>query len=226
MRYSRRSGSAPLPSPPSAAFTLIELLTVIAIIGVLAGILIPVVGLVRNKARASSSISNLRQIFLALSMHADENKEKFPTASGKVDWDYEATSVTDGMSWTQQLSPYINSREFFITPRFERNGSAYFLGANAAYMESKPNASAVVRSRIEFPSQFVLAGETNYPRFSEPDYDKDDYTQNCVNAADGTLLSDGTQAILFADGHVATFKDYDPIKMTFRYDKIGAWQQP
>lgn len=43
-------------------FTLIELLTVIAIIGVLAAILIPVVGSIREKTAAAKSVSNLRQM--------------------------------------------------------------------------------------------------------------------------------------------------------------------
>ncbi|EIP97816.1 prepilin-type N-terminal cleavage/methylation domain-containing protein [Opitutaceae bacterium TAV1] len=206
------------------AFTLIELLAVIAIIGILAAILIPVVGLVRNKARASASISNLRQIFLAMSMFADENRDNFPIASGTVDWNLDITE-TDEMSWTQQLYPYTHSKDFFLTPRFERSGSAYFMGANAAYVRAGSKQAATNRSLIEYRSQFVLAGETNYGFGVEPDFDKDDYTQNCVNAPD-TLFSDGTQAILFADGHVGVFKGYDPEKMTFRYDEIGPWQNP
>ena len=52
--------------PPSiSAFTLIELLTVIAIIGILAAILIPAVGAVRQKASQAKSSSNMRQIALA-----------------------------------------------------------------------------------------------------------------------------------------------------------------
>ena len=50
---------------PNSAFTLIELLTVIAIIGILAGILIPAVGTVRQKASQTKSSSNMRQIALA-----------------------------------------------------------------------------------------------------------------------------------------------------------------
>ncbi len=211
-----------LPSP--SGFTLIELLTVIAIIGVLAGIMIPVMGLVRNKARASTSISNLRQIFLALSMHADENKEKFPLATNTVTWVENETNPAN-MSWAQQLLPYVHKKEFFHTPRFENGDCAYFLGTRAGYIDLKPHDFvATIRSRIQFPGQFVLAGETNYD-FHEEDYDKDDYTQNCIKASDKTTFSDGTQAILFADGHVAAFKDYDPAKMTFRYDEIHKWEE-
>ncbi|MFQ3225811.1 MAG: prepilin-type N-terminal cleavage/methylation domain-containing protein [Lentimonas sp.] len=48
-------------SPPSG-FTLIELLTVIAIIGILAGILIPTIGAVKEKASMVASSSNMKQI--------------------------------------------------------------------------------------------------------------------------------------------------------------------
>lgn len=64
----------------SRAFTLIELLTVIAIIGILAAILIPVVGAVREKARGAKCASNLRQIGQAIYLHAEDHHGRTPPA--------------------------------------------------------------------------------------------------------------------------------------------------
>jgi general secretion pathway protein G len=66
------------PSRRRRAFTLIELLTVIAVIGILAAILIPVVGTVRKNARISSSMNNLRQLGSALQIFVNDNKQTLP----------------------------------------------------------------------------------------------------------------------------------------------------
>ena len=54
-----------------SGFTLIELLTVIAIIGILAGILIPTIGLVRKNAAKTKAASDLRQIATAYNAFAN-----------------------------------------------------------------------------------------------------------------------------------------------------------
>ena len=60
-----------------AAFTLIELLTVIAIIGILAAILIPTVGAVRNKAKAVQCASQIRNWGQAMLTYVSENKSTY-----------------------------------------------------------------------------------------------------------------------------------------------------
>ncbi|EIP98993.1 prepilin-type N-terminal cleavage/methylation domain-containing protein [Opitutaceae bacterium TAV1] len=75
---SRRLRAASRPLRPAAAFTLIELLTVIAIIGILAAIIIPVVGKVRESARRAQCVSNLRQIANAVLLFADDHRGVLP----------------------------------------------------------------------------------------------------------------------------------------------------
>ncbi len=62
-------------------FTLIELLVVIAIIGILAGILLPVLSRARESARRTQCMSNVKQIGMGLIMYANENNEAFPSST-------------------------------------------------------------------------------------------------------------------------------------------------
>lgn len=65
-------------------FTLIELLTVIAIIGILAAIIIPTVGKVRETARRSVDSSNLRQIGQASLIFASDNRDLLVPSNGTL----------------------------------------------------------------------------------------------------------------------------------------------
>ena len=70
-----------VPMPRAArrsAFTLIELLVVIAIIAILAAILFPVFAQAREKARAISCLSNLKQLGMAYIMYVQDYDETFP----------------------------------------------------------------------------------------------------------------------------------------------------
>jgi len=60
------------------AFTLIELLVVIAIVGILAALLLPVLGRAKESARAAACLSNLHQIGIALQIYVSENNNKLP----------------------------------------------------------------------------------------------------------------------------------------------------
>ena len=58
-----------------SSFTLIELLIVIAIIAILAGMLLPALNQAREKARAIACTGNIRQLYNYWFMYADDNQE-------------------------------------------------------------------------------------------------------------------------------------------------------
>jgi prepilin-type N-terminal cleavage/methylation domain-containing protein len=78
------------------AFTLVELLVVIGIIGILAALIFPVLGRVSAKARRAACLNNLRQVNLATRMYADEHEDALILAQGFIfysDWHSYKASV-------------------------------------------------------------------------------------------------------------------------------------
>jgi prepilin-type processing-associated H-X9-DG protein/prepilin-type N-terminal cleavage/methylation domain-containing protein len=63
------------------AFTLIEMLVVIGIIGVLAGLLLPALISARERAREAACSSNLRQLFMAMEMYCNHFNEYYLSAA-------------------------------------------------------------------------------------------------------------------------------------------------
>ena len=66
----------------SRSFTLVELLVVIVIIGLLAGLSFPAISGAMAKAKSSECVNNLRQIGTAINLFASENKGYLPYATG------------------------------------------------------------------------------------------------------------------------------------------------
>jgi len=64
-----------------SAFTLIELMVVIAIIGLLIGILTPALSRAKSNARRTACATNLRQVGTTLRLYMDANHERFPFSS-------------------------------------------------------------------------------------------------------------------------------------------------
>ena len=97
------------------AFTLVELLAVIAIIGVLIGLLLPAVQSARESARGSQCSSNLKQIGLALHNFHDA-RGFFPPAqvsdasSAVPYWDLSGAN----WGWGTYILPYVEQSDIFV----------------------------------------------------------------------------------------------------------------
>ncbi|MGA2053260.1 MAG: DUF1559 domain-containing protein [Opitutales bacterium] len=104
-------------------FTLIELLTVISIIGILAAILIPTVGTVMERARASTSSNNLHSIGVAMLAYAQDNKGRLPAPEGSGTTGTGNLSLNPtGKSWVWEIMQYVDVQSANgSTPNWTKN---------------------------------------------------------------------------------------------------------
>jgi general secretion pathway protein G len=192
-------------------FTLLELLIVIAIIGLLAAILFPVFSRVRDGARRASCLSNLRQLGNAVRMYT-QDYDKYPHALDVSDrhapqmWQAQAVAAGFDLTviplLTEALDPYVknaqlwrcNSDTGFDMP----DGIPWQLDGEPTYPScyQKYGSSYFYRTELMFrglsedplpnPAAtnvlFDAYGSWHVPRFS--------------------LRKDKRYNVLFADGHV------------------------
>jgi len=221
--------SAPIslsrPSSRTRGFTLIELLTVIAIIGVLAGIVIPVVGKVQASARTTKCASNLRQIFNYYMMDVQNNKGRLPAYKNPV--------TGSASIWIQGLAtkfygaeidslglilscpdlidvkgqPFIDSNK--KNDRAPNTYSINNLNLVQDVTASPPAEVTKTLASIVMPARVALAGDGN-------DSDKDPtYFGGVIGVGRPPLTPHNNKAnIVYLDGHVQAVSDMTLLKVT------------
>ncbi len=117
-----------------SAFTLIELLTVIAIIGILAAIIVPTVSKVRQNAKNARCVSSLREWGRAIMFCANDNKGNYTLHGRNGRWWYDAGT-----------SPY--------TQYFQQSGQAATRNVRTCPLDSEPDLLKV--------DYFICRGSTN-----------------------------------------------------------------
>lgn len=90
------------------AFTLVEILVVLAIIGVLCALLLPVLSGARESARIATCAGHLRQIGLGIQLYMKDSNDFYPERSNP--------NGDKNCSWVDRLYPYVKATEIFECP--------------------------------------------------------------------------------------------------------------
>lgn len=190
-------------------FTMIEILTVISIIAILAAILMPALQKAREKARQAVCMNNLKQIGLAIHLYIQDYNGWLPPV-----WNDSETLMVN-RSYRGRLDSYLDNKKVYQCPSGldeVKYGLNYQYnircGRYASVPQSYPTNStyAPVRlTRVSKPSEAVIMmdGNCQSESFSHfwvrevsgaPDYEDYDRHSGGLNA-------------LFVDGHVKWIQD-------------------
>ncbi|MBN8524609.1 MAG: prepilin-type N-terminal cleavage/methylation domain-containing protein [Planctomycetes bacterium] len=144
------------------AFTLIELLVVIAIIAVIAAMLLPAVSLVRDAARATKCMSNLRQVSAGFGAYANDNEGRWPYAAITADdpngWGSHFTS--DGFLDYVEASSSANIASVRRCPAAEPTVAVRACHYSCA--RNLTGRSDVLAGRVRVPAATVLLADSKY----------------------------------------------------------------
>ena len=136
-------------------FTLLELLLVITIIGILAGMLMPVTSTVIARAQTTKCMSNLRQIGMAANSAAADNDNTYPLV--EIDPNDPIYQTEGALPITQVFTKYGITPEI-LQCAVDLKGPNWFAKTGSSYMwqpysEDEPVAAITIYTRRgQFPA--------------------------------------------------------------------------
>jgi prepilin-type N-terminal cleavage/methylation domain len=131
------------------AFTLIEVIVVLAIIVIMMAMVYPAYTTISERAKATKDLSNLRQIGIATQTYLNDSDAVLPG------------SIVPAVTWMSQLTPkYLSSWKIFQSPFDKRASSQAGDGSTAISYGINSNVYvnniAISATKITNPSGFIL----------------------------------------------------------------------
>jgi len=145
------------------AFTLVELLVTISIIGLLAGLSIPAISAARETAEVGGCMSNLKQLTTAMLAVATDNDGRVFSGDGANEgWATDsANNVTNGKLW---VGGYVRNAKVFLCPHGRKSGPPWYGSPACHYsLNVSPQgglvSTEIMVNRIQNPSKTIMLFE-------------------------------------------------------------------
>jgi prepilin-type N-terminal cleavage/methylation domain-containing protein/prepilin-type processing-associated H-X9-DG protein len=178
MKNERFPHSSRHPAGLRVGFTLIELLVVIAIISILASMLLPALAKAKMKAKGISSLSNLRQLALGMTLYRDDSNGYFPGHS------LPAVPGQARIRWADLVFPYMENPVVYLSPALKPEEHAFMVKPFAHTAPGGVEAKGMTRYYGGYGYNYQYLGNTRVPGGIAPFHASD----SSVLAPAGTLV--------------------------------------
>lgn len=186
-------------------FTLMELLVVMAIMGLLAAILLPALSSVRAQAKRTLCANNLRQIGVALRAYIHDNKDRLPHASFLPSTGPYPLSTKAPIYLADVLAGEIGEDEkVFRCPNDEPGRSRPDPNNGLSYFESERSS---YEYRWRFGGQTMADIAQRFGRMLDRSIpDNTIWIMRDYENFHGPAGSQGSRRYLYVDGHVTDYE--------------------
>jgi len=236
-------------------FTLLELLIVIAVIAILAGLLLPALNSAREKGTAISCTGNMRQVMQGAQLYADDNQDWFGIAIPNGTKAFRLLCGKDSSEKTVRKSYIPNARTLLCSKQKPFEGNWYHdytqrnsygwnyktvsvnfellgnylakasTGEILGKVQGQWDDSAILMRAMKMPSGTILAGDSINSEGTDGFY----VTTLQYGANKLWIRHGNTISVAFGDGHAARHKPQAlislPCKPKFYAEANGASKQ-
>ena len=206
----------------SVAFTLVELLVVIGIIGILVALLLPAVQATREAARRASCRNNLKQLALGVLSFESANGTLPPSSDALKSGAKLVMYTGHQFSWIVRILPQIEEQTLY--DQFDLSVSVFEQDSAQRPEEEQPDLllcpSDGPRGRLYESAQFSNGrgfGKANYAAYVSPEH------VDCQRVFPGALTDEPQPLRKLVDGTSHTMMLVEIRTLDASSDQRGAW---